>query len=172
MVLWVYSSPAQLMKKLTFTTLCKIDVECSGHFLTDFSSTAGTFWPARYQLCTRWRMTWRTPPVTATGHSRPSDLLEPILAILPVCIYKSEASKCDLISSSGSIWETGKKLFNYIRKQTFEGRTGRVAFDAMGDRVFAEYKIINIKRTAGAGPSSTPKQVTVGNYSYHNVISR
>ena len=27
--------------------------------------------------------------------------------------------------SSGSIWETGKKLFNYIRGQTFEGRYGR-----------------------------------------------
>ena len=124
---------------------------------------SGTFWPVRYQLCTRWKMMWRTPPVTATGLSRPTDLFEPIWAI-----SKSEASKLDLISSSGSIWETGKKLFNYIRKQTFEGRTGRVAFDAMGDRVFAEYKIINIKR---AGPSSRPKQVTVGNYSYHNVIS-
>lgn len=49
---------------------------------------------------------------------------------------------------------------------TCSPRTGRVAFDAMGDRVFAEYKIINIRRVAG--PART-KQVTVGNFSYNNV---
>ena len=28
-----------------------------------------------------------------------------------------------VLSSSGSIWDTGKKLFNYIREQTFKGRS-------------------------------------------------
>ena len=46
-------------------------------------------------------------------------------------------------------------------------RTGRVAFDAMGDRVFAEYKIINIRRDSGNGART--KLVTVGNFSYNNV---
>ena len=50
-------------------------------------------------------------------------------------------------------------------------RTGRVAFDAMGDRVFAEYKIINIRRDSGNGARARPKLVTVGNFSYNNVTS-
>ena len=45
-------------------------------------------------------------------------------------------------------------------------RTGRVAFDAMGDRLFAEYKVVNIQRgTRGADP----EHVVVGNYSFSNV---
>lgn len=56
----------------------------------------------------------------------------------------TEAPKdCD---NSGSIWETGKDLFGFIRKQVLEkGATGRVAFDDNGDRIYAEYDIINIK---------------------------
>ena len=30
--------------------------------------------------------------------------------------------KIMIFSSSGSIWDTGKKLFNYIREQNFTGR--------------------------------------------------
>ena len=38
-------------------------------------------------------------------------------------------------NTSGAVWETGKRLFEYIRKQTLpDGTTGRVAFDEMGDR--------------------------------------
>eukprot|EP00090_Calanus_glacialis_P018797 TRINITY_DN29121_c0_g1_i1.p1 TRINITY_DN29121_c0_g1~~TRINITY_DN29121_c0_g1_i1.p1 ORF type:complete len:1142 (-),score=246.94 TRINITY_DN29121_c0_g1_i1:120-3545(-) len=92
-----------------------------------------------------------------------------ILACAIAKLYENEEdveeapSNCN---SSGSIWETGKKLFNYIREQTFEGRTGRVAFDAMGDRLFAEYKVVNIQRgTRGADP----EHVVVGNYSFSNV---
>ncbi|KAG7209089.1 hypothetical protein KM043_015236 [Ampulex compressa] len=61
--------------------------------------------------------------------------------------------------NSGSIWETGKKLFQYIRKQVLpHGATGRVAFDDNGDRIFAEYDIINIKEHG--------QQVSVGQYFY------
>ena len=45
-------------------------------------------------------------------------------------------------------------------------RTGRVAFDGMGDRLFAEYQIINIQKDQDG---KTPKHVIVGNYKYTNV---
>ncbi|KAL0125171.1 hypothetical protein PUN28_004363 [Cardiocondyla obscurior] len=67
-------------------------------------------------------------------------------------------------SDSGSIWETGKTLFQYIRKQVLpHGSTGRVAFDDNGDRIFAEYDIINIQYT---GLDSNKTQVSVGQYFY------
>ncbi|XP_046474895.1 NMDA receptor 1 isoform X3 [Neodiprion pinetum] len=63
---------------------------------------------------------------------------------------------CD---NSGSIWETGKKLFEYIRRQVLHnGATGKVAFDDNGDRIFAEYDIVNIKERG--------QQVSVGQYFY------
>ena len=46
-------------------------------------------------------------------------------------------------------------------------RTGRVAFDGMGDRLFAEYQVVNIQRQEEA--DTEPQHVTVGNYSYTNV---
>lgn len=57
----------------------------------------------------------------------------------------TEAPKdCD---NSGSIWETGKELFNFIRKQEMmNGETGKVAFDDQGDRINAEYNIVNIQK--------------------------
>ncbi|XP_023247485.1 glutamate [NMDA] receptor subunit 1-like [Copidosoma floridanum] len=69
----------------------------------------------------------------------------------------SEAPQdCD---NSGSVWETGKKLFQYVRQQVLEsGATGRVAFDDNGDRIFSEYDIINIQL------SRMPK--SVGRYYY------
>ena len=72
----------------------------------------------------------------------------------------TEAPKdCD---NSGSIWETGRKLFKYIREQVLEkGATGRVAFDDNGDRIFAEYNITNIKERG--------KNETVGQYIYSAV---
>ncbi|XP_011700722.1 PREDICTED: glutamate [NMDA] receptor subunit 1 isoform X2 [Wasmannia auropunctata] len=67
-------------------------------------------------------------------------------------------------SDSGSIWETGKSLFQYIRKQVLpNGSTGRVAFDDNGDRIYAEYDIINIQYT---GPDNNKTQVSVGQYFY------
>ncbi|XP_076160920.1 glutamate ionotropic receptor NMDA type subunit 1 isoform X2 [Ptiloglossa arizonensis] len=60
---------------------------------------------------------------------------------------------------SGSIWETGKRLFQYIRKEILpDGATGRVAFDDNGDRIFAEYDIVNIKENG--------ERVSVGQYFY------
>ncbi|XP_058790352.1 glutamate [NMDA] receptor subunit 1 isoform X2 [Phymastichus coffea] len=48
---------------------------------------------------------------------------------------------CD---NSGMIWESGKKLFEYIKKQILDhGTTGRIAFDDNGDRIFAEYDVMN-----------------------------
>lgn len=64
-------------------------------------------------------------------------------------------------NTSGAVWETGKQLFEYIRRQVLaNGRTGRVAFDGMGDRMFAEYEVINVHNGA---PS------VVGNYKYAEV---
>uniref|UniRef100_A0A7R9B3P7 Glutamate [NMDA] receptor subunit 1 n=1 Tax=Timema shepardi TaxID=629360 RepID=A0A7R9B3P7_TIMSH len=49
-------------------------------------------------------------------------------------------------NSSGTIWETGKKLFEYIKKQVLlNGTTGKVAFDDSGDRINAEYDIVNVQ---------------------------
>ncbi|XP_066591394.1 glutamate [NMDA] receptor subunit 1 isoform X2 [Prorops nasuta] len=62
-------------------------------------------------------------------------------------------------SDSGSIWETGKRLFEYIREQNLtDGATGLVAFDDNGDRIYAEYDIVNIQ---GYG-----QQASVGQYFY------
>ncbi|XP_043788462.1 glutamate [NMDA] receptor subunit 1 isoform X1 [Apis laboriosa] len=61
---------------------------------------------------------------------------------------------------SGSIWETGKNLFEFIRKQELSGHTGKIAFDDNGDRIFAEYDIINIQENGD--------QVSVGRYFYPN----
>ena len=61
------------------------------------------------------------------------------------------------ISISGKEWMTGKRLFDYIRKQTLpDGTTGRVAFDEMGDRIYAEYQVVNVQS------SSKEKRVVVG----------
>nr|XP_023029657.1 glutamate [NMDA] receptor subunit 1 isoform X1 [Leptinotarsa decemlineata] len=70
----------------------------------------------------------------------------------------TEAPKdCD---NSGSIWETGKDLFNFIRKQVLiNGETGKVAFDDQGDRINAEYNIVNIQRKK--------KKVVVGKYFFN-----
>ena len=58
---------------------------------------------------------------------------------------------------SGSIWETGKNLFDFIREEVLvDGATGRVAFDDNGDRIYAEYDIINIKEDG--------EHVSVGQY--------
>ena len=49
---------------------------------------------------------------------------------------------------------------------TIQGKTGRVAFDEMGDRMFAEYKIINVQPF---GNSDRRVEKTVGNYKYEKV---
>ncbi|XP_061727954.1 glutamate [NMDA] receptor subunit 1 isoform X2 [Cydia pomonella] len=65
-------------------------------------------------------------------------------------------SDCD---NSGSTWNTGRHLFDYIRKQTLEsGATGHVAFDDHGDRVNAEYDMVNVRAQG--------EHVAVGKYFY------
>lgn len=70
----------------------------------------------------------------------------------------TEAPKdCD---NSGSIWETGRELFNFIRKQVLlNGETGKVAFDDQGDRIHAEYNLVNIQRKK--------RQVVTGRYFFN-----
>ena len=54
------------------------------------------------------------------------------------------------------------KIFSYIRRQILEnGATGRVAFDDNGDRIFAEYDIVNIQ--------NNNQKVSVGQYFYSAV---
>ena len=50
----------------------------------------------------------------------------------------------------------------YHEKFLFLGETGRVAFDEMGDRMFAEYEIINVQKQSGRARAN----VTVGHYKY------
>jgi ionotropic glutamate receptor NMDA 1 len=45
----------------------------------------------------------------------------------------------------GAKWESGSKLFSYLKKQSLlYGKTGRVAFDERGDRINSDYDIINV----------------------------
>ncbi|XP_066245158.1 glutamate [NMDA] receptor subunit 1 isoform X2 [Euwallacea similis] len=69
---------------------------------------------------------------------------------------------CD---NSGSIWETGKDLFNFIRKQELlNGETGKVAFDDQGDRINAEYNIVNIQRKK--------KRINVGKHYFNKEVKQ
>ena len=70
-------------------------------------------------------------------------------------------------NTSGAVWDTGKQLFEYIRKQTLaDGTTGRVAFDEMGDRIYAEYQVVNVQKMSRT--SLTAQKVVVGSYKYSN----
>nr|CAG4640619.1 EOG090X00ST [Eulimnadia texana] len=63
---------------------------------------------------------------------------------------------CD---NSGIIWETGKSLFEYIKKQVLlDGVTGKIAFDDNGDRLYSEYEIVNIQEPG--------HQLYIGQYLY------
>ncbi|XP_014091080.1 glutamate [NMDA] receptor subunit 1 [Bactrocera oleae] len=45
---------------------------------------------------------------------------------------------------SGVNWESGKRLFQYLKTRNITGDTGQVAFDDNGDRIYAGYDVINI----------------------------
>ena len=47
-----------------------------------------------------------------------------------------------------------------------DGITGRVAFDSMGDRIYAEYQVINVQDDPR---NNFVKGVIVGNYQYSKV---
>ncbi|CAH0555800.1 unnamed protein product [Brassicogethes aeneus] len=69
---------------------------------------------------------------------------------------------CD---NSGSIWETGRELFNFVKSQVLlNGETGKVAFDDQGDRINAEYNIVNVQRKK--------KMVVTGKFFYNRNNSR
>lgn len=58
---------------------------------------------------------------------------------------------------------TSLHTHRYIRKQILlNGMTGKVAFDDNGDRIYAEYDIINVKETNLKYP--------VGQYYFNSVI--
>ncbi|KAK6640747.1 Glutamate [NMDA] receptor subunit 1 [Polyplax serrata] len=69
----------------------------------------------------------------------------------------TEAPKdCD---DTGTVWETGKLLFEYIKKQELlNGSTGKIAFDDNGDRIYAEYDVVNVIENRD--------KTTVGKYFY------
>lgn len=54
-------------------------------------------------------------------------------------------------------------IFRYIKKQVYkDGHTGKVAFDNNGDRIYAEYDIVNVKQVA--------MKDAIGKYYFDNVI--
>lgn len=73
----------------------------------------------------------------------------------------TEAPKdCD---DSGALWESGKRIFNYLKTRNIRGDTGQVAFDDNGDRIYAEYDVINIR--------GKQKKQIVGSF-YYDAVSR
>lgn len=53
-------------------------------------------------------------------------------------------------------------FFRYIKKQVYkDGHTGKVAFDNNGDRIYAEYDIVNVKEVANKD--------AIGKYYFDNV---
>ncbi|XP_058820957.1 glutamate [NMDA] receptor subunit 1 isoform X2 [Topomyia yanbarensis] len=73
----------------------------------------------------------------------------------------TEAPKdCD---DTGSIWESGRKMFNYLKTRNIRGATGQVAFDNNGDRMFAEYDVVNVQHPSS---SMVNKNIVVGNLLY------
>ncbi|XP_066990575.1 glutamate [NMDA] receptor subunit 1-like [Macrobrachium rosenbergii] len=68
--------------------------------------------------------------------------------------------------------DTGKKLYKSIRKQVlYNGRTGKVGFDSSGDRIFAEYSVINVLEKSRY-PYALNTFQTVGDFSYDNVTDQ
>lgn len=42
-------------------------------------------------------------------------------------------------------YDLGRRIFHYIKTRNIRGETGQVAFDDNGDRMFAEYEVINVR---------------------------
>ncbi|XP_062121525.1 glutamate [NMDA] receptor subunit 1 [Drosophila sulfurigaster albostrigata] len=58
-------------------------------------------------------------------------------------------------------WESGKRLFQYLKSRNITGETGQVAFDDNGDRIYAGYDVINIRERQ--------QQHVVGKFSYDSL---
>jgi hypothetical protein len=54
-----------------------------------------------------------------------------------------------------------------VLKVLSDGKTGRVAFDGMGDRIYAEYKVLNVQNDPR---NNFGKGIEVGSYRYSKVI--
>ena len=54
-------------------------------------------------------------------------------------------------------WQSGVQLLKYLKNQTFNGKTGRIAFDEFGDRLLSDYEVLNIVNG---------KEEVVGKYSF------
>ncbi|XP_038122259.1 glutamate [NMDA] receptor subunit 1 isoform X3 [Culex quinquefasciatus] len=79
----------------------------------------------------------------------------------------TEAPKdCD---DTGAIWESGRKMFNYLKTRNIRGLTGQVAFDSNGDRIYAEYDVINVQQPAS---SLVKKNIKVGSFFYDSEKGR
>lgn len=64
-----------------------------------------------------------------------------------------------LLVSNATFYYKFRSFFRFIRKEVLsDGATGKVAFDDNGDRIFAEYDIINIQENG--------ERVSVGQYFY------
>lgn len=57
----------------------------------------------------------------------------------------------------------GKRIFHYLKTRNIRGETGQVAFDDNGDRMYAEYDVINIR--------DHQKRKSVGSFHYDPVSS-
>lgn len=65
---------------------------------------------------------------------------------------------CD---DSGALWDSGKRIFHYLKTRNIRGETGQVAFDDNGDRIYAEYEVINAR--------DDQKKKVVGSFYYDQV---
>ncbi|KAH8291817.1 hypothetical protein KR054_000986 [Drosophila jambulina] len=61
-------------------------------------------------------------------------------------------------------WESGKRLFQYLKSRNITGETGQVAFDDNGDRIYAGYDVINIREQQ--------KKHVVGKFSYDSMRAK
>lgn len=64
---------------------------------------------------------------------------------------------------SGVLWDSGKMIFQYLKTRNIRGETGQVAFDDNGDRINAEYEVVNALEEG--------QSKVVGRYFYDEVIS-
>lgn len=64
-------------------------------------------------------------------------------------------TNCRLTSSNK--WQTGQLFYDYLKKQTLNGRSKRIQFDSYGDRLYSEYEILNINDN---------NEIIVGKYSF------
>lgn len=57
----------------------------------------------------------------------------------------------------------GRRIFHHLKSRNIRGDTGQVAFDDNGDRMYAEYDVINIREHQ--------RKKIVGSLQYDEVIS-